>query len=239
MTSYLNETVKLLQRIEQQERQGLQNAAQLMYKSIAAGGIIQLYGSGHSQLLAQESFYRAGGLVPAKPISIEELMLHKGALSSSSNEKDLSKIEAYWSQIDLHANDVLVVVSTSGRNAIPVEIALRAKELGIPVISLQSLEYRQQVSRHPSGKRLEDIADVVLNTGIPVGDGLLMSEGLQYGPASTIAGAAMLNEAIVQAIDLLKADGKELPVFGSSNVEQAQNNNEYYIEKYKNRITFD
>lgn len=239
MTSYLNETVKLLQRIEKEEQQALQQAAQILYKSITAGGIIQLYGSGHSQLLAQESFYRAGGLVPAKPISIEELMLHKGALTSSSNEKDLSKIEAYWSQIDLHANDVLIVISTSGRNAVPVEIALRTQKMGIPVISLQSLAYHQQDSKHPSGKRLEEVADVVLNTGIPVGDGLLISEGLQYGPASTIAGAAMLNEAIVQAIDLLKINGKELPVFGSSNVEQKENNNDYYIEKYKNRILFD
>lgn len=239
MNSYLKETVKLLQNIERQEQQSLQQAAEIIYNSIVAGGILQLYGSGHSQLLAQESFYRAGGLVPAKPISIEELMLHKGALTSSSNEKDLSKIETYWSQIDLHSNDVIVVISTSGRNAIPVEIALRAKNKGIPVIALQSLAYREQTSRHPSGKRLEDVADVVLNTQIPVGDGLIYHEGLQYGPASTIAGAAMLNEAIVRAIDLLQASGKEIPVFGSSNVEQASNNNDYYIEKYKNRIIFD
>lgn len=239
MNSYLNETVKLLQSIEKQEQKSLQQAAQIIYNAIVAGGILQLYGSGHSQLLAQESFYRAGGLVAAKPISIEELMLHKGALTSSDNEKDLAKIESYWAQIDLQKNDALVVISTSGRNSVPVEIALRAKKLGIPIITLQSLEYSEQTSKHPSGKRLEDIADVVLNTRIPVGDGLMSHNSLQYGPASTIAGAAMLNEAIVKAIDLLQANGQDVPVFGSSNVEQAHNNNEYYIEKYKDRIIFD
>lgn len=239
MSGFLKNAIELLSMIESKEQLSLNKAAELMYNSIVSGGIVQLFGSGHSQLLAQESYYRAGGLVPAKPISIEPLMLHKGALTSSNNEKDISRIEEYWSEIELQENDTLIVISTSGRNAVPLEIALRAKEMGITVITIQSLDYTEQASRHSSGKRLEDVADVVLNTHTPVGDGVLQSQNLQYGPVSTIAGSAMLNEAIAQVVQMLQQSGGEVPVFGSSNVERTEDMNAYYIEQYKNRINFD
>lgn len=239
MSGFLKNAIELLSMIESKEQLSLNKAAELMYNSIVSGGIIQLFGSGHSQLLAQESYYRAGGLVPAKPISIEPLMLHKGALTSSNNEKDISRIEEYWSEIELQENDTLIVISTSGRNAVPLEIALRAKEMGITVITIQSLDYTEQASRHSSGKRLEDVADVVLNTHTPVGDGVLQSQNLQYGPVSTIAGSAMLNEAIAQVVQMLQQSGGEVPVFGSSNVERTEDMNAYYIEQYKDRINFD
>lgn len=239
MGEYFKNAIELLRTIERDEQESMQKAAELMYNSISSGGIVQLFGSGHSQLLAQESYYRAGGLVPAKPISIEPLMLHKGALTSSNNEKDISKMEEYWSEIDLQKEDTLIVISTSGRNAVPVDIALRAKERGITVITLQSLNYSDQASRHSSGKRLEDVADVVLNTRTPVGDGVITSQNLQYGPVSTIAGAAMLNEAIAQVVHMLQQSGGEVPVFGSSNVERTEDKNAYYINQYKNRINFD
>lgn len=182
MSAFFEKIRHLVDEIEQQESEVIEDAAKVIAKSIENGGIMQLFGSGHSHLLAQETYYRAGGLVPAKAIQIEELMLHSGAINSSENEKNLSKIEKYWQEISFQSNDVLVVISTSGRNPIPVEIALRAKKLGIPVVTLQSLLYCQQPSRHPSGKRLEDVAAIVLNTHVPIGDGIIANQHLQYGP---------------------------------------------------------
>lgn len=238
MSSYLKNAMKVLQLIEQYEEASMKKAAQLIYQSLVNGGIVQLFGSGHSQLLAQDAYYRAGGLVAIKPISIEDLMLHKGALLSSANEKDISRMPEYWSQIDLQKNDTLIVISTSGRNAVPVEIALRAKEMGIPVITVQSLDYVRQTAKHPSGKRLEDFATVVLNTHVPVGDGVMKLQSAQFGPVSTIAGAALLNEVTAQAIQLLDETISPLPVFGSNNVDTAGNSNEYLMNQYKDRINF-
>lgn len=237
MSAFFENIRHLIDEIEKQESLAMEEAAEVIAKSIENGGIMQLFGSGHSHLLAQETYYRAGGLVPAKPIQIEGLMLHSGAITSSENEKNLSKSEEFWQEISLKPNDVLVIISTSGRNPIPVEMALRAKKLGIPVITLQSLFYSQQPSRHPSGKRLEDVATIVLNTHVPIGDGIVTDDNLQYGPVSTIAGATIINEVIVQVIQILQSKNIEPPVFSSNNIE-AENNNDVWLEKYQNRINF-
>lgn len=234
----MQEVIKLLQEIEQQEQRAMQKAAKIIHQSIEQGGILQLFGCGHSQLIAQEAFYRAGGLVPAKAISVVPLMLHSGATTSSENEKDISRIDEYWTHFDLKPQDTLIVISTSGKNAVPIEIALRAKEKGIPVITLQSLAYCEQSSKHASKKRLETYADVVLNTHVPLGDGILTEATIQYGPVSTVAGVTMLNEVIVRVVQLLSDAAKEFPVFTSNNVEQESNNNAFYMKQYEHRINF-
>lgn len=238
MNRYFDKVHEVLREIEEHEGTSLKKAADLVVNSIHNGGILQLFGSGHSQLLAQDAFYRAGGLVPVKPISIEPLMLHKGAVESSNNEKDISKMPEYWAEIDLQPHDVLVVISTSGRNAVPVEIAKRATEMGVPVITLQSLKYEQQPSRHPSGKRLEDFATVVLNNHVPVGDGVIQVKDALCGPVSTVTGATLLNELSTQVIQLLSAQQDQIPVFMSNNIESEQNTNEYFMNQYKERINF-
>lgn len=113
---------------------------------------MQLFGCGHSQLIAQEAYYRAGGLAPSKAVCIELLMLYKGAAISSENEKDLSHIEEYWSHFEFQSHDVLIVISKRGKNAVSIEIDLGAKEKGIPVITLQSSAYCEQYSKHPTKK---------------------------------------------------------------------------------------
>ena len=236
--NYIDRVQQLLSSINDLELENMCKAVHIISVAIQKGGIVQLFGSGHSQLLAQESFYRAGGLVPVKPISIESLMLHNGAVSSSQNEKDASRMEEYWAQIHLTENDVLIVISTSGRNYVPVDVAKRAKEMGIKVITLQSLEYSNQKSNHQTGNRLEYYADVILNTRVPIGDGIIQNEALQYGPVSTVVGATILNHVFAEVIQHLQQENQDVPVFGSSNVEGKGSSNKYWIEKYKNRINF-
>lgn len=238
MQSYWKEINILLEKVAQQENENIENASKLIAERIKKGGILQLFGCGHSHLLAQEAYYRAGGLVPVAPINIEPLMLHKGALTSSSNEKDPTLIGQYRDQVSFESNDILIVISTSGRNPAPIDMAFLGKEAGILVISLQSLSYRDQEGRHASGKRLEEVVDIVLNTYVPVGDGLLSNKGLQYGPASTVVGAALLNALICQVIEEISKESEELPVFKSANLSDSQFHNETMLKKYRNRIDF-
>lgn len=238
MQSYWKEINILLEKVAEQENENIENASKLIAERIKNGGILQLFGCGHSHLLAQEAYYRAGGLVPVAPINIEPLMLHKGALTSSSNEKDPTLIGQYKDQVSFEPNDILIVISTSGRNPAPIDMAFLGKEAGILVISLQSLSYRNQEGRHASGKRLEEVVDIVLNTYVPVGDGLLSNKGLQYGPASTVVGAALLNALICQVIEEISKESEELPVFKSANLSDSQFHNETMLKKYRNRIDF-
>lgn len=237
MKSYFAEIQSLLSKVSEQEQRQIESASKIIVECFQNGGILQIFGCGHSHLLAQDTYYRAGGLVPIRPITIEPLMLHYGALTSSKNEKDPAFIKNHLETFEFKKNDVLIVISTSGCNPVPIDVALLGKEAGITVISLQSLEYKEQLTRHESGYRLEEVVDLVLNTHIPVGDGILSLQGVQYGPASTVIGSAILHALFSQVIESLDMD--RLPVFQSANVSANQSSNIALIDQYKDRIDFE
>ncbi|GLC88825.1 SIS domain-containing protein [Lysinibacillus piscis] len=236
MNAYFQQVKRYLEMVEAQEGTQIANIAQQIVPRLEKGGIIQLFGSGHSMLLAQESYYRAGGLVPIKPIQIEPLMLHQGALQSSENEKQQDFLAPYKEQLHFEQHDICIIISTSARNPVPIDMALYAKEAGILTISLQSLVYQDQSSRHPSGKRLEQIVDEVLDTHVPLGDGVLTVEQLQYAPVSTVLGATILNALFAEIIEQMNKNKQMLPVFSSSNL--GTTNNDELIAKYGHRIDF-
>lgn len=236
MNTYFQQVNQYLTMVAQQESNQLMHIAKQIVKRLTKGGIIQLFGSGHSMLLAQECYYRAGGLVPVKPIHIESLMLHQGARQSSQNEKKQAFLTTYKDQLQFDDQDVCIIISTSANNPVPIDMAIYAKEAGALTISLQSLEYQHQPSRHPSGKRLEQVVDEVLNTHVPLGDGVLTVDQLQYAPVSTVLGATLLNALFAQIIELMHAQGASVPVFGSSNL--GETNNDALIDQYGQRIHF-
>lgn len=237
MNLYFEQLHSLLNDVEASELPKMTALAGKIADRLQAGGIIQLFGSGHSTLLAQDGHFRSGGLVPVKAIQIEPLMLHKGALLSSANEKQAGFLAQHQQDIQLEAADVCIIISTSAKNPAPLDMAYFAKEAGALTISLQSLAYTGMASNHVSGKRLEEVVDVVLDTHVPVGDGVLALDGLQYGPVSTVLGAAILNALYGAVIEELAARNIELPVFGSSNI-QTTTTNESLIEHYGRRIHF-
>ncbi|MEK5232670.1 SIS domain-containing protein [Lysinibacillus sp. FSL K6-0232] len=238
MHAYFSEIEKLIEIVKKQEAACIQEAAQIIIQRLQKGGIIQLFGCGHSYLLAQEAFYRAGGLVPVRPIFIEPLTLQAGALASSENEKDPTIIERYKEQFDFHEHDTCIVISTSGRNAAPIDAALLAKDAGVFVLSLQSLAYSEQSAHHQSGQRLEEVVDLVLNTHIPIGDGILHWHHMQYAPASTVIGSLLLNALFSEVIEQMAQSSTALPVFISNNVDADGSYNERMIAKYQHRIKF-
>ncbi|WP_107942872.1 sugar isomerase domain-containing protein [Metasolibacillus sp. FSL H7-0170] len=237
MHQYFKNIQQLLNKVGQQEEQ-LKEVAEMTAKKIGKGGIIQLFGAGHSFLLAEELFYRAGGLVPVKAIYIEPLMLAAGPTTSSRNERKEGVVLAHRHLFDIRPEDIVIIISTSGRNAAPIEMAFEAKERGAFVISLQSLCYTEQESTHSSGMRLEQIVDAVFNTSVPIGDGVLQSGDYQYGASSTVVGAALLNAFVSMVIEQLLAVQQEAPVFVSNNINQSTSQNDKYCRQFENRITF-
>lgn len=238
MDAYFLEIQKLMQVVREQEYTQIKEVAKLIVKRLQCGGIIQLFGCGHSHLLAQDAFYRAGGLVPVRPIIIEPLTLHAGAMTSSENEKDPTIIERYKDHFDFHEKDVCIVISTSGRNQAPLDVAFLAKETGVLVMSLQSLAYCEQPTRHKSGQRLEDVVDIVIDTHIPIGDGLLHHHDIQYAPSSTVIGSFILNALFSEIIECMALSNQILPVFKSNNVDADLSHNEAMITSYQHRINF-
>ncbi|WP_082233241.1 sugar isomerase domain-containing protein [Halobacillus massiliensis] len=237
--TYLSKVIRHLQELETSNTKEL---GRRITERLINGGIIQLFGCGHSSLLAQEPYYRAGGLVPVKPIIIEPLMLHEGPVRSSAYEKTSHYVENYLEDVDLRKEDTLIIISTSGRNPAPIDTALWGKKKGAYVLGILSKAYSiSQPSRHLSGKRLEDVVDDVIDTNIPVGDAILEegSTGQPFAPASSVAGIALLQNLLAEVVTCYKEFGEEPPIFWSGNLDGVEEHNKRLIEKFEHRINFE
>jgi uncharacterized phosphosugar-binding protein len=237
--TYLTSIKELFTKLETVEQNSLQNAALKVADSIAKGGIVHVFGCGHSHLLGEEVFYRAGGLVPVHPILVEDLMLHKGAVRSSILERSQEYAESFLKNQDILNKDILIVASTSGRNPVPIEVAQHGKQQGAYVIGITSLSYSEnQSSRHKSGDFLYDAVDLVINSHAKPGDGVIPLDetGISFGPSSSIIGLTIINSIMVGAIDRLIELGIDPPIFKSGNIDGSDEHNRQLIEKYKDRI---
>jgi uncharacterized phosphosugar-binding protein len=236
---YFQKVTELLELVLKNEKENIKKAAYAVSEAIQKGGIIQLFGCGHSHILAEEVFYRAGGLVPIKPIFVEPLMLHEGAVRSSMLERENNFAQEFIAEEEIRPEDVFFVFSTSGRNPVPIDVALTAKNKGAYTIVITSLEYSMsQPSRHQSGKLLYEIADLVINNHSVKGDAILSHESVSvpFSPTSTVVGSTILNAIFAEAIVLMAKNGFEPPIFLSGNIEGADDHNNKIIEKYKDRI---
>lgn len=235
-TTYAKELQKRMDVMESKE---VLQAGRWIGKAIQHGGIIHLFGCGHSHLLTLDVFYRAGGLVPISPILHEPLMLHEGAVRSSQLERKEGYADTFLNEVDFQEGDLCIVISTSGRNPVPIDVAMRAKEKGIPVIVITSKEYSLlQPSRHSSGKRLYEVGDLVIDNASVPGDAVLQHPKVPvpFTPTSTVIGAAILQAMFAEAIGWLADQGIEAPIFLSGNIEGADDRNEALIARYGARI---
>lgn len=239
LAMYFDKVYEMLQLVENQEKEAMEKAARKVATAIQNGGIVQLFGCGHSHILTEEVFYRAGGLVPVKPILIEPLMLHEGAVRSSVLERRNDYGAELASQQDFRPEDVVFVLSTSGRNPVPIDFALAARSKGAFVIGLTSLAYaNSQPSRHSNGTHLHGAVDLVIDNHAVAGDAVLSADSVQvpFGPTSTVVGAAILNAIFAEAIQGMADNGFKPPVFLSGNIDGADSHNKELIEKYRGRI---
>lgn len=237
--AYFAALTALLQRVREAEREAMEAAAARVAEAVAAGGVVHVFGCGHSHLLAEEVFYRAGTLAAVHPVLVSELMLHEAAVRASL----LERLPGYGATVlhgrELRPGEVLFVVSNSGRNPVPVDVALAAREAGLFVVGITSLAYRAAApSRHPSGRHLADACHLVIDTHVPVGDALLRlpGDGTPVGAASTVVAATVLHAVLARAAELLAARGEPAPVFRSGNVDGGDEHNAALIARYRPRV---
>ena len=234
---YYEEINGIEEKIFKKERTAIEEIAEQMAVTLKNNRQIYLFGCGHSHILVEEAFYRAGGLVPVSPIFDTALMLHDGAAKSSHLEKQEEYGDWVIDRVDLERGDMLFIFSNSGINGCPIEIAARAKAKGVTVVAITSVEYvGKEKSRHSSGKYLIDYADHVINTHVPHGDALVETEDNKIAPGSTISGALIWNMLISQLSEEEERLGVEKEYFVSGNIEGGAEKNERYLRKYQNRI---
>ncbi|QIA26714.1 SIS domain-containing protein [Thermaerobacter sp. PB12/4term] len=231
--------LELLHRLRDEQLPLIDQAAAMIARSIASGGIVRIFGTGHSHLIAEEVFYRAGVLAPVDAILEPSLTGQVDVTKSEVAER----LEGWGRIIVEHRRmgpeDVLLVISNSGRNAAPVEVAMEAKERGIPVVAVTSKAFSAAVpSRHRSGKRLFEVADLVLDNGAPFGDAILNVPGLPVpvGPVSGIAGMFIVHCLLVQAVEHPLRLGVTPPVLMSGNRDEGRDYNEAVLARYWDRI---
>lgn len=239
---YLEAAVEILERIAEDETPALADAGDRIAERLADDGRLFAFGCGHSALAVQEIVYRAGGLMLANPLlapGLDGVTARPATLGSK-----LERLPGYGTAIvdtsPLRSGDALVVVSLSGRNAAPVEAARRAAELGATVVAVTSSAYRDTPSRDPSGERLSDLADVVLDTKVPLGDAVLTADGVPqpFGPASGVAAAATMQALIAATVDGLLARGVTPPVLLSANIEGGADWNDALMAEHRDRIFY-
>ncbi|MFU0789982.1 SIS domain-containing protein [Cerasibacillus sp. JNUCC 74] len=236
---YFQKISELLAVVEKEEMEVMEKAAKKVAKAIESDGVIHLFGCGHSHILTEEVYYRAGGLVPMHPILHEPLMLHEGAVRSSTLERQNNYAANFMEEQGIEAGDIVFVISTSGRNPVPVDVANYAKQQGAYVIGITSITYSSsQPSRHTSGKHLFDAVDLVIDNHAPVGDALLSHEKVKvpFAPSSTVIGAAILNALFAKAIEEMAEQDVEPPIFLSGNIEGADEHNQQLVKKYSKRV---
>lgn len=238
--SYLDQVEHLLGRFRRGQRSALTRAAELVADALRAGGVLHLFGTGHSHMLAEEVFYRAGGLVPVNAMLDPTVVLSGGALRSTETERRSGAAAEIAARHDLRRGDAGVVISNSGRNPAPVEMALLMKERGLAVIAVTSLEHSRAVApRPPLEKRLFEVADAVLDTGVPHGDASLTLPGVAHpaGAVSTVIGAAIVQSLVLAAMERLAASDGEVVNLPSGNIDGADTERvAAEIARYRDRI---
>jgi len=240
---YLGEIRKLLDHVETNVAPVIDEVSAVCAKTIAGGGMLYFFGTGHSHMISEEPFYRAGGLAAVSPILKNFLMLHEGAAVSSTYERLEGVGEIVIGSSGIQAGDVLFVISNSGRNAAGIEAALSAKERGAVTVAITSLNHSKAVtSRHRSGKRLFEVCDFVLDNGGVLGDACLHLEGLEVGqmiaPTSTVIDCTIVNMVTTATIEKLLAMGIQPPIFTSANTDEGDRKNASIIAEYRKRVPF-
>jgi len=202
----------------------------------AAGrdGLVYVFGTGHSHMLAEEVHFRAGGLALTVPILSGPTMLHEGAVAGTTFERTEGVVGPIIDRYPIGPNDILFVSSNSGINAVPLEAARIGKQKGATVIAITSVAYSSAAAK--GRERLADIADIVLDNGSPPGDAVIAIEGspLKVGPVSTAIGVTIIN-AILAAVAARLASEGNAPIYLSANMPGAKDINEQLVARFRPR----
>jgi uncharacterized phosphosugar-binding protein len=236
---YYNLVVKTITKIEETQESSIQQAGQLIKQAFQADGVLHVFSTGHSHMMVEEMFYRSGGLVPVDPVFDSGTMLHHGAVKSTQFERLPGYAQVIYSGIETQPGDPFIIISNSGVNSVPVEMAQIARADGMKVIAITSRNISQQlVSRTTSGKKLMDEADIVIDNCIIDSDASIKvgQSGLRVGAISTVLCAYIVQRIVLAVAYEYEKEGSNPPIFASANMPGGDAWNEPLVKKYKSRI---
>jgi uncharacterized phosphosugar-binding protein/N-acetylglucosamine kinase-like BadF-type ATPase len=236
---YLLSAQELLGRVAITQQESVAACVDLFADALASGKMIHTFGTGHSHLLAEEIFYRAGGLAAIYPILDERLMLHKEVVKGSQNERLPGLAQELVDKHPIANGDVVMVISNSGGNQVTIDLVKLAQSLGAKVIAVTSINHATSKSaRSSAAEKIHQLADVVLDNSGVVGDALVQVAGspMSAGPTSTVIGGALLQSVVVGTVAECLKRGIQPEIFLSSNLAGGDENNAAIFDKYRSLI---
>ena len=238
---YLELAHAMIDRMATSQADALHRAAEAIEACIRNDGVVHSFGTGHSAGLAMEVSGRAGGLIATNLLQLQDIIVYGGASPQSLHwysERDLAKAGEVLDLAEIHPADLFVVISNSGANGSIVELARRVKADGHTVIAFTSLDHSTKVaSGHPSGLRLFEIADVVVDNCAPYGDSALaLPDGTPFAPVSSLTTVVAVQMVMTEVISALTRDGSTPPIYLSANIPGGDDHNERLVAHYGTRI---
>jgi uncharacterized phosphosugar-binding protein len=234
---YLDTSFEMLARLRETQLEQLEQAAERIAQAVAEGHTFYAWGGPHSSLPVQDIFWRAGGLAIVNAVFTPGLCLEIGPIRPTSIlERAEGFGREFFSQIGAEAGDVILLVSTSGRNAFPIEMAMAAKEAGLTVIGMTSLAYSQAVSsRHVTGKKMYEYCDLVIDNLTVPGDASLEDERLpqKVGPTSGWVGCLLLQALMAEVAERMAEKGVPPPIYFALNLDGNEEYNRYLEQLIK------
>lgn len=234
---YYQEVLKLLDEVYEKERDKIIYAGSLMADTMERNGLIHVFGCGHSHMISEELFYRAGGLAAIDPLFEQSTMLHDGAYKSSHVERMAGYAAYMVGRYPIQEGDTFLITSSSGINSFPIEAADTARKQGAVVIGITSSAYNQEPSRDLQGRHLKDVCDLWIDNHVPHGDAVVsLRSDTNAGPVSSISGFFIANSMILEACEELQRRGIQPDIFTSGNVRGGEFKNTDLIKKYIHRV---
>lgn len=229
---YKKEIFNLLEKISSNQKNKFLKVAQEFYKTYKKNGMIYIFGTGHSHMLAEEGHFRAGGFAPICPILNSSLMLHEDTIFSSVLERTEGVATNLIKKYNIESKDILVIYTNSGVNQAPLEASYIAKKLKCKTVGVSSESYSKIAKKSKYKKRLSEVVDYHFDNYGPPGDALIrIKKNLNVSPFSTIAGSFILNSIISEVAELAKNE-KLFPFYISGNMPNAEKHNKKLMKKY-------
>ena len=236
---YISNIQNLINRVLETQMDIIDEAGAVVAETIMSNGFVYAFGTGHSHMMAEELFYRAGGLARVYPILEDALMLHNGAIKSTEMERLKDYAELILDRYECNEKDCLIIASNSGRNTVNIDMVKAAHKRGMKVIGLTNLIHsKAQKSRHVSGSKLYQIGDVVLDNQGCLGDASVYIPEIDRNIAatSTSLGAMLLHAVVISAVEIMIDKGHIPEVFSSSNVDEGDEINDKILAKYRSLV---
>ena len=232
---FQKKVIKNIQNIIKYQHPKILKSAKLFYNTYKNKGMVYIFGTGHSHMMAEEGHFRAGGFAPICPILCSSLMLHESANLSSTIERTEGVTSNLLKKYNITSKDVLLIFTNSGVNQAPLEAAYFAKKIKCKTIGVSSLEYAKRAPLSKYNKKLYEIVDIFIDNYGPAGDALVnVNDIFKVSPFSTIGGSFILNSIISEVAELAKNE-KPFPFYVSANMPNAKKHNQKLYKKFKRK----